>query len=121
MVGVIGALLITLMSIAAYLFDARSLMYPRYLGDRPLLLVVALSAARPDRPPIGWLLARPDREALLRLYGLAVGYPIVVALLRVTFLALGRSERAAFALSVLVCTGLAAVIGFRLRRGGRIC
>ena len=46
-----------------------------------LLLVVALSAARPDRPPIGWLLARPDREALLRLYGLAVGYPIVVALL----------------------------------------
>ena len=82
-----------------------------------LLLVVALSAARPDRPPIGWLLARPDREALLRLYGLAVGYPIVVALLRVTFLALGRSERAAFALSVLVCTGLAAVIGFRLRRG----
>ena len=28
-VGVIGALLITVMSIAAYLFDARSLMYPR--------------------------------------------------------------------------------------------
>ena len=117
-VGVIGALLITLMSIAAYLFDARSLMYLALPGAiASLLLVVALSAARPDRPPIGWLLARPDREALLRLYGLAVGYPIVVALLRVTFLALGRSERAAFALSVLVCTGMAAVIGFRLRRG----
>ena len=52
-----------------------------------LLLVVATSVARPDRPPLAWLLARPDRGALVRLYGLAVGFLILVALSRLTFLA----------------------------------
>ncbi len=117
-VGIIGALVAPVVSIAAYLFDARPLMYAALpTAIAALLLITALSGVRPDRPPIDWLLARPDREALLRLYGLAVGYPIVVALSRLTFRSLGRSERAAFALSVMVCTVLAAVIGFRLRRG----
>lgn len=80
-----------------------------------LLLGAATSAARPDRPPLAWLLRRPDRAALARLYGLALGFVILVALARVTFLALGQNENAAFALSVMVCTGVVMVVGFRLR------
>ena len=121
---VIGGALIPILSVMAYLFGATTLVY-----DGPktgmamatavsmLLLLVALSTTRPDRPPLGWLVSRPDRAALARLYGLGVGFPIVVALLRLIFLALGRSERAAFALSVLICTVITMVIGFRLRRG----
>ena len=81
-----------------------------------LLVVVATAVSRPDRPPLAWLLSRPDRGALMRLYGLAVGFPILVALLRLLFLAWGRSENVAFALSVLICVAVACVIGFRLRR-----
>ncbi len=80
-----------------------------------LMLVVATSVERPDRPPLAWLLTRPDWGALLRLYGLAVGLVIVVALLRLTFLSLGRSQNAAFVLSVVVGTAGAVVVGFRLR------
>lgn len=121
---VIGGALIPLLSVMAYLFGATTLVY-----DGPktgmamatavamLVLLVSLSTARPDRPPLVWLLSRPDRVALVRLYGLGIGFPIVVALLRLIFLALGRSERAAFALSVLICTVLTMIIGFRLRRG----
>lgn len=123
-VCIIGGGLIPVVSLVAYLFDATTLVY-----DGPstgmamlsavslLLLVVSLSTARPDRPPLAWLLSRPDRVALARLYGLAIGFPILVAMLRLIFLALGRSERAAFALSVLTCTAITTVIGFRLRRG----
>ncbi|WP_167098336.1 diguanylate cyclase domain-containing protein [Mycobacterium sp. DL592] len=123
-VCVIGGGLIPILSVMAYLFGATTLVY-----DGPktgmamatavamLLLLVSLSTARPDRPPLVWLLSRPDWVALARLLGLGIGFPIVVALLRLTFLALGRSERAAFALSVLICTAIAMVIGFRLRRG----
>lgn len=80
-----------------------------------LLLVVATAMARPDRPPLAGLLARPDWSALLRLYGLAVGFVILVALSRLTFLALGRSQDTAFAMSLVVGTALAVVVGFRLR------
>ena len=119
-VCVIGGGLIPLVSVAAYLFGATPLVFIKSSTGMALttllLLVMAMLVSSPDRPPLVWLLSRPDRGALLRLYGLAVGFPIVVALLRVLFLALGRSERVAFALSVMVCTALTTVIGFRLRR-----
>ena len=71
--------------------------------------------ARPDRPPLTWLLARPDWGALVRLYALAVAFVILVALSRLTFLALGRSQNVAFALSLVVGTVIAVAVGFRLR------
>ncbi|WP_328360211.1 diguanylate cyclase [Mycobacterium sp. NBC_00419] len=120
---VIGGALIPLLSVMAYLFGAATLVF-----DGPktgvamatavamLVLLVALLTVRPDRPPLVWLITRPDRAALVPLFGLGIGFPIVVALLRLTFLALGRSEQAAFALSVLITTVLTMVIGFRLRR-----
>jgi diguanylate cyclase (GGDEF)-like protein/PAS domain S-box-containing protein len=112
-----------LVSLVAYLFGATALVYlvPSIgisisTALAVLLLVAATSMARPDRPPLGWLLSRPDRAALVRLYGVAIGFPVLVALLRLTFLALGQSEKAAFALSVTVTTVVAATVGFRLRR-----
>lgn len=122
-VCLVGGGLISLVSVAAYLFGATPLVFTKSSTGMALttavallLLVVATLTSSPDRQPLAWLLSRPDRGALMRLYGLAVGFPVVVALLRILFLALGQSERVAFALSVVVCTALATVIGFRLRR-----
>lgn len=118
-----GGGLIPLVAVVAYLFDAETLVQVRpstgiamLTAVAAILLVTAASAARPDRVPLVWLLARPDRVPLLRLYGLAVGLPIVVSLWRLTFLSLGVNENAAFALSVTLATVVAAILGFRLRR-----
>jgi diguanylate cyclase (GGDEF)-like protein/PAS domain S-box-containing protein len=121
-VCVVGGAVISFVSVVAYLFGAMTLVdvtpstgMAISTALAVLLLVVATSVARPDRPPLAWLLARPDRGALLRLYGLAVGFLVLVALSRLTFLALGRSENAAFALSVMVCTAVVVLVGFHLR------
>lgn len=118
-----GGGLVPLVAVVAYLFDAETLVQVRpstgiamLTAVAAILLVTAASAARPDRVPLVWLLARPDRVPLLRLYGLAVGLPIVVSLWRLTFLSLGVNENAAFALSVTLATVVAAILGFRLRR-----
>lgn len=81
-----------------------------------LLLVVATFVARPDRPPLAWVFARPDGVALLRLYGLAVGFVIFVALSRRAFLALSCGQNAAFALSLAVGMVMALGGGLRLRQ-----
>ncbi len=119
---VVGGAVISFVSVVAYLFDAMALVevapstgMATSTALAVLLLVVATSVARPDRPPLAWLLARPDRGALVRLYGLAVGFLILVALSRLTFLAMGQNENAAFALSVMVCTVVVLLVGFRLR------
>ncbi len=121
-VCVLGAGAIACVSGVAYVFGAMSVV-----GVTPstrmaistvlavLLLVVATLMARPDRPPLAWLLARPDGVALLRLYGLAVGFVILVALSRLAFLALSFSQNAAFALSLAVGMVMALAGGFRLR------
>ncbi|BBZ77459.1 hypothetical protein MANY_27960 [Mycolicibacterium anyangense] len=121
---ILGSAVIPVVSIVAYLFDATALVYDGPSTGMAMLtavgalaLVVTLSAVRPDRPPLAWLLERHDRAALVRLYGLAIGFPITMALLRLIFLALGCDERSAFALSVLLCTIITMVVGFRLRRG----
>ncbi|NTY59098.1 diguanylate cyclase domain-containing protein [Mycolicibacterium sphagni] len=121
-VCVMGAGAIPCFGVVAYVFGSM-----RLVGVTPstgmaistavavLLLVVATLVARPDRPPLAWLLARPDGVALLRLYGLAITFVFLVALSRLTFLGLGRSQNAAFSLSLVVGTVLAVSVGFRLR------
>ncbi|AKK28414.1 sensor domain-containing diguanylate cyclase [Mycobacterium sp. EPa45] len=120
---IVGGGAIPLVSVSAYLFGAMALVDVRPSTGQAistalalLLLVAATAVVRPDRPPLGWLLARHDREPLVRLYGLAVGFPILVALSRLAFLAMGRSENEAFALSVITCTVVALLVGFHLRR-----
>lgn len=117
-----GAVTPALVSTLAYMFDDHSLVDftatngMSILTALSLLLITAATLlARPDLPPLAWLLSRPDRGALLRLYGLAVAFPILVALLRRTFLALGEDENGAFTLAVVGCTAILVVVGFRLR------
>ncbi len=121
-VCIVGGGFIPLVAVAAYFFGAIELVHVRTSTGMAistalalLLLVAATSLVRPDRPPLAWLLTRPDRGALVRLYGLAIGFPILVALIRLAFLALGCSENAAWALSVMLCTVLTVLTGFRLR------
>lgn len=74
-----------------------------------LLLVAATVLARPDRNPSAWLLARPDRWALLRLVGVLGGLPLLVGLSRLPFLALGLGTEAAWILATTIATAIAGV------------
>lgn len=121
-VCVVGGGVIPSVAMVAYFFGAVELVDVRPSTGMAmstalalLLLVAATSVVRTDRPPLAWLLTRPDRGALVKLYGLAIGFPVLVALLRLVFLTLGISENAAFALAIMVCTVLTVLVGFRLR------
>jgi diguanylate cyclase (GGDEF)-like protein len=113
---------IPLVTVAAYLFDALVLA-----GVSPstgqaiatasalLLLVVAASLARPDRVPLAWLLGRPDWRSLVRLVGILAAFPLVVAVSRATFLALGlRGDHAEWTLSIVVGTLIVGAVTFYL-------
>ncbi|OBG68091.1 MULTISPECIES: sensor domain-containing diguanylate cyclase [unclassified Mycobacterium] len=110
---------IPFVTVGAYLFDALALV-----GTSPstgqalmtasaLLLVAAATAlARPDRFPVAWLLARPDRKSLLRLAGLLAALPVVVAVSRPIFLGLGVGPHAEWTFSILLGTLVVGVITF---------
>lgn len=111
--------IIPIVILAAYLFDAVALV-----GVSPstgqahstalalLLLVVATTVARPDQSPLAWLLARPDRGALVRLAAILGGFPLVVALSRTTFVALGLGEHVEWTLSIAVGTIIVGAVSF---------
>ncbi len=85
-----GATLMPLVTATSYLFnDVES---PTGQGIWTavclLLLVGATSLQRPDRDPLAWLQARPDRWALIRLGAILAGLPILVGLSRLALLAL---------------------------------
>lgn len=69
-----------------------------------LLLVFATLAGRPDRNPVAWLLARPDRVTLVLMGAVLAGLPILVGLSRLVFLAAGASDDAERVLSLAVGT-----------------
>lgn len=112
---------VPLVTVAAYLFDAMALA-----GVSPstgqaistslalLLLIFAASLARPDRFPLAWLLARPDRHSLVRLAGVLAAFPIVVALSRATLLRLDLGEHAGWTLSIVLGTGIVGALTFYL-------
>ncbi|HTY32184.1 sensor domain-containing diguanylate cyclase [Mycobacterium sp.] len=100
---------IPFLTVGAYLFNALALVgYSPSTGQALmtacalLLLAAATSLARPDRFPVAWLLARPDRKSLLRLVAILAGFPVVVALSRPVFLELGLGEHAEWTFSVLL-------------------
>ncbi len=100
---------IPFVTVGAYLFGALALVgYSPSTGQAfmtalaLLLLAAATSLARPDRFPVAWLLARPDRSSLLRLVAILAGFPIVVALSRPVFLKLGLGEHAEWTFSILL-------------------
>ena len=106
-------------TVGAYLFNALALVgYSPSTGQALmtavalLLLAAATSLARPDRFPVAWLLARPDRKSLLRLAGALAGFPVVVALARPFFLKLGLGEHADWTFSILLGTVIVGAITF---------
>lgn len=118
-IGVAGAAAIPFITVGAYLFDALALV-----GVTPsageaistasalLLLVAAVSLARVDRFPLGWLLARPDWRSLVRLVCILGGFPIVVALSRPAFLAFGVGAHAEWTFSILLGTVIVGAVTF---------
>jgi len=79
-----------------------------------LMIVAAAIAARPDRNPVAWLLARPDGRALVRMGVLFAALPIVIGLSRLAFLALGVHEDAVWVLSISVSAVVIGVAVFYL-------
>lgn len=110
---------IPMVTVGAYLFGALALVgFSPSTGQALmtavalLLLAAATSLARPDRFPVAWLLARPDRTSLLRLAGILAALPIVVALARPIFLRLGLGEHAQWTFSILLGTTIVGAITF---------
>ncbi|WP_264992286.1 sensor domain-containing diguanylate cyclase, partial [Mycobacterium montefiorense] len=109
---------IPLVVFGAYLFDALALAGLSALTGQAistalalLLVAAAMSLARPDRFPLAWLLARPDRRSLVRLAGILAAFPIVVALSRAIFLTLGlRGNHTEWSLSIVVGTAIIGVV-----------
>ncbi len=110
---------IPFVTVGAYVFDALALVGSssstgQALSTAVALLLVAAAIwlARPDRFPVAWLLARPDRKSLLRLTGLLAALPIVVAVSRQIFLGLGVGEHAEWTFSILLGTLVVGAITF---------
>ncbi|OBB80375.1 diguanylate cyclase [Mycobacterium colombiense] len=106
-------------TLGAYLFDALALVgvspstgQALSTASALLLLIAAASLARPDRFPLAWLLARPDRRSLVRLVGILAGFPLLVALARSIFLQLGLGEHAEWTFSILFGTAVVGVVTF---------
>lgn len=114
-----GSGAIPFVTLGAYLFDALALVgvspstgQALSTASALLLLIAAASLARPDRSPIAWLLARPDRRSLVRLAGILSGFPLVVALARPIFLQLGLGQHAEWTFSILFGTAVVGVVTF---------
>lgn len=116
----LGAVISPVVTGTGYMFGAASLVRnPGVTGQAAmtsaclLLLVVAAFAARPDRNPVAWMSARPDRAGLIRLAGILAGLPLFVGLSRVALMAVGLREDSAWALGTLlgaIIVGLAVFI-----------
>ncbi|OSC25131.1 diguanylate cyclase [Mycobacterium vulneris] len=110
---------IPFVTLGAYLFDALALVgvspstgQALSTASALLLLITAASLARPDRFPVAWLLARPDRRSLVRLTGILAGFPLVTALSRPAFLAFGLGEHAEWTFSILFSTLIVGAVTF---------
>lgn len=110
---------IPFVTVGAYLFNALALVgYSPSTGQAfmtaiaLLLLAAATSLTRPDRFPVAWLLARPDRKVLLRLVAILAGFPIVVALSRPIFRELGLGEHAEWTFSILLAAFIVGAVTF---------
>ncbi len=116
-----AAMAVPSVAVAAYLFDVVSLVavtgstgigISTALGLQ--LLVAATVVIRPDRNPLAWLLARPDRTTLLRLGAVLAGLPVLQGLTHRAFLTLGVGEEEALVFAVLISTVALGVVTFYL-------
>lgn len=116
-----AAMVMPVMALVAFVFDATSLIQIRgsvgvgvATAPSVLLLVAASVVIRPDRNPLVWLLARPDRTTLIRMGGIIAGLPVLVALSRGLFLTLGLDGDQVWVLAIVVGTAIAGAATFYL-------
>ncbi|MGD9621440.1 MAG: diguanylate cyclase [Mycolicibacterium sp.] len=113
-----GAAALPIIAASAYLFDSPSMVVTLSIGmSLPaliglLLLVNATLLTRPDRNPVAWLLARPDRWTLAQFAAILTGLPIMMGLLRRALLAGGVREETALVLSITMGTILVGGVAF---------
>lgn len=114
-----GATALPVATAVKYLFEAVLLMdVTRSTGQSIgtivslLLLVTATVLARPDRNPVAWLLGRPDRWPLIRLFAILAGLPAAVGASRFFSLEVGLHGDAVWVLSITVGTVVVGVAAF---------
>jgi diguanylate cyclase (GGDEF)-like protein/PAS domain S-box-containing protein len=120
-VGLVAAVAIPFVVITSYTFQTLSVVEATpatgmgiATAVMMLMIVAASIAARPDRNPVAWLLARPDGRALVRMGLLFAALPIAIGLSRLAFLALGVHEDAVWALSISLSAVIIGVAVFYL-------
>ncbi|MCB0947943.1 MAG: diguanylate cyclase [Mycobacterium sp.] len=120
-VSLVATVALPFASVAEYAFEAlppAGITRPTGMGismaTAIVLLVAAIFVARPDRNPLAWLLARPDRRTLARVGGILAVPPILIGLARPAFLSFGLREDAAWVLSITVSTIAVGAVTFYL-------
>lgn len=110
-----------IVALAAYLFQAVSLVAVTpstgvaiSTSIALLLLVIGSLLIRPDRDPVAWLIRRPDRRALFRMMAVLAGLPLLIGVLRLSFLRFGMDDQPAFALAIAIGTVAVGVGAFYL-------
>lgn len=122
-VSVLAAAALPLVALVTYLFDAAQMLS----GSPPfgmnaatavaiVLLVDAAVAARPDRQPVAWLVARSDRRMLVRLVVTFALVPIWVAIWRLILLGFGLRGNEVWVLSVTLATLILGIPFFLISR-----
>ncbi|WP_099023229.1 ATP-binding protein [Mycolicibacterium palauense] len=107
----ITAPILPLLALVTYLFDAAEMLSGSLsvgMNAATAVAIVFLTdatvATRPDRQPVAWLVARPDRRMLVRLVVTFILVPIWVAIWRLLLLAFGLRGDAVWVLSVALAT-----------------
>ncbi|GEM_PF-750104 len=116
-VCLVGAMTTAWVAVLAYLLDAMDVVDAAEATGIAittavglLLLGAATLLMRPDRNPVGWYLAQPNKRSLFRLTAFFLLFPFIVAFSRLVFMALGFGSDAALAQSAVVGTAIAAGI-----------
>ena len=106
-------------AVLAYFFGAFSLLNVGTSNGMSILtalsvawLAAAASIARTDRQPVAWLLARPDRAALVQLAGVFAGAPLLTALVHGLAWRRGINEGTAWVVAVLLATAVSGSVAF---------
>lgn len=124
--GLTAAAALAIVAITAFMFGALSavaLSPPTRMSMAAalcvVLLVFAVVVGRPDRHPVSWLLARPDRAELVQLAGIAVWAPVLAALIHGVLSLRGVPEATAWVLGLLIASSVGAAVAFRLSERAR--
>lgn len=113
------SLAMSIVAVLAYFFGAFSLVNVAASNGMSILtalsvglLVAAAFLARADRQPVAWLLARPDRTALVQLAAVFAASPLFIALVHGWVWRRGLNDETAWVVAVLLATALSGGVAF---------